>query len=153
MTATAVLLKDGVRVSEARLVPDSSGGGLFRAQLGAPAEPGVYEVAVEADGYSASDLTARASLLVRDEPATAGGELARLDADESLMRQLATGASGGRFLHEHEAPGALPELLSGLHRSRTVTTEYDIWTSWPLFGAAIGLLTLEWLIRRRSGLH
>ena len=153
VTATAVLLKDGVRVSEARLVPDSSGGGLFRAQLGAPAEPGVYEVAVEADGYSDSDFTARASLLVRDEPATAGGELARLDADESLMRQLATGASGGRFLHEHEAPGALPELLSGLHRSRTVTTEYDIWTSWPLFGAAIGLLTLEWLIRRRSGLH
>lgn len=148
INASAVLLKDGAPVGEGRLVPDASGGGLFRADINAPRDAGAYEVAVTADVYSDQQLSARAGVLVR-RPA-ASGELARLDADEPLMRQLAD-VSGGRFLREYEA-AELPVLLAGLSRSRTVTSEYDIWTSWPLFGLAVLLLGIEWLIRRRTGM-
>lgn len=148
IAASAVLLKNGARVGEARLTPDASGGGLFRADITAPRDAGAYEVAVTADIYSEAQLSARAGVLVR-RPA-ASGELARLDADEPLMRQLAD-VSGGRFLREYEA-GELPDLLSDLSRSRTVTSEYDIWTSWPLFSLAVLLLGTEWLIRRRTGM-
>jgi hypothetical protein len=148
ITASAVLLKNGMPVAEALLTPDASGGGLFRAQIAAPGDPGAYEVAITTDLYPAAELSARAGVLVR-RPA-ASGELARLDADEPLMRQLAE-TSGGRFLREYQAE-ELQSLLAGLSRSRTVTSEYDIWTSWPLFTLAVVLLGAEWLIRRRTGM-
>ena len=146
--ASAVLLKDGKPVADARLAPDASGGGLFRADIDAPLAPGPYEVAVTTDRYPDGRLSAGVGILVRRP--SASGELARLDADEALMREVSE-ASGGRFLREYEA-GDLPALLSGLSDTRTVSSEYDLWTSWPLFALAILLLGTEWLIRRRTGM-
>ena len=146
--ASAVLLRDGKPLAEVRLAPDSSGGGLYRGDLEAPAAPGAYEVALTTDRYAGGKLSAGVGVLVRRP--SASGELARLDADEALMREISE-TSGGRFLREYEADD-LPELLSGLSHTRTVTSEYDLWTSWPLFTLAILLLGTEWVIRRRTGM-
>jgi len=43
----------------------------------------------------------------------------------------------------------LPNLLQALDRKQVITKETILWSSWWWFGAAIVLLTAEWLLRKR----
>ena len=46
--------------------------------------------------------------------------------------------------HQH-----LGRLLQSLDRKQVITKETILWSSWWWFGAAIVLLTVEWLMRKR----
>jgi hypothetical protein len=60
--------------------------------------------------------------------------------------------SGGRFLREEQAATDLPSLLQAVDRRQTTVRETVLWSSWWWFGAVLGLLTVEWLLRKRQRL-
>ena len=74
-----------------------------------------------------------------------------LDApNEALLKQIAE-ASSGLFLREEDA-AMLPELLDPLSSGRVVESDTLLWQSYWWFAAIILLLTVEWALRKRSGL-
>ena len=78
------------------------------------------------------------------------GELAELNCNEPLLRELAAN-SGGRYFREEEL-SALIERLKPLSQGRVVETETVLWQSWWWFGAVMLLLALEWALRKRAGM-
>lgn len=78
------------------------------------------------------------------------GEMLDLSTNWSLMEELAT-RSGGKVFPAHQAK-ELIELLQNRSASREFTTEQKVWQSWWTLGLLIGLLSLEWLIRKWAGL-
>jgi len=143
-TVDAALYKDGRRVASIRL--NSEEGGIFRGKT-APLEPGEYEVAVETAAIPENQLKARTSFKVE---ARDTGELTQLSVNEDLLRQIAA-ASGGRYFREENFDRVL-ELLAPMTKGRVIESDTVLWQSWWWFLAIVGLLTVEWLIRKRAGM-
>jgi len=145
-TAYALLARNGQVVASVPLAPDENGGGLYHAStagLGA----GDYEVRVSVDGIPDSEIKARTEFHVA--PADIG-ELTSLGCDEGLLREIAANGNGAYFRVEN-----LDDLISRLRplsSGRIVESETVLWQSWWWFGAVIGLLTTEWILRKRMGL-
>ena len=145
--ATAqIVLPDG-STKETRLA-NSSGqiAGSFReTQL-----PGDYTVKVDVsrNGQALGSARARFHVFAQDI------ELDNASADASALDSLAT-MTGGRSL----APEELPELIDDLARDSenlVETTEPDtksLWDyCWPFFILLVGLLGIEWYLRKKWGL-
>jgi hypothetical protein len=142
----AVLYREGQRVASMRLTPDDNAGGLFRGRTAA-LQPGNYEVGIESPAIPERDTRARTEFKVeRLETA----ELAQLNANEDLLRQVAD-ASGGQYLREEQLPKLL-ELLAPLSQGRVIESDTVLWQSYWWFIPLIGLLTIEWILRKRVGL-
>lgn len=144
--AYALLAREGQVVASFPLTPDPAGGGLFYAKSSALAA-GDYEVRVAVDGVADTELKARTSFRVASVDV---GELTDLGCDEPLLRQLAANANGGYFREENfdDVIAKIAPLSSG----RVIESETVLWQSWWWFAALIGLLTSEWILRKRSGL-
>jgi len=114
--------------------------------------PGLYQLRATLTG---SDVTAGKSfqVLANDR------ELARPYADLTYLAQLSgqTAASGGASFLPSQV-GELIERISELRRTSAapVVTKYRLGdtpaSAWPLFVLLIGLLSAEWILRRRWGL-
>ncbi len=139
----AYLLHDGQEVATLQLEADSTHIGIYRA-LTPPLKAGTYEIAI-AESPSAPRNDARLSLHVSD---LGNPEWATLTMNRTLLETMATN-SNGRFLREEQAATELPNLLQTLDRKQVITQETNLWSSWWWFGAAIFLLTAEWLLRKR----
>ena len=142
----AILYKDGARIATIRLAPDDNAGGLFRGRTAA-LEPGDYEVGVES--VAIADRDARARTQFKVEPRETG-ELAQLNTNEELLRQIAS-VSGGQYLREEQLPRLL-ELLAPMSQGRVIERDTVLWQSYWWFLPLIGLLTIEWILRKRVGL-
>ncbi len=71
-------------------------------------------------------------------------------ADPATMRDVAQ-ASGGQYLDPAE-PRRLLSLLEQAHPPRQASREAEfLWDRPSLFAAIVGLLTIEWFMRRRRG--
>ena len=92
-------------------------------------------------------MKARTSFVVL---APEGGELREIACNGDLLEGMAL-ASGGRFLREEQI-GRLPELLSPLSSGRVVESDTLVWQSYWWFAAIVGLLAIEWTLRKRAGL-
>ena len=72
-------------------------------------------------------------------------------ADPGLMAQIAT-AGGGAALSLADLNG-LPERL---HHAETLFQQksepQSVWDRWPILATILGLLSIEWLLRRRMGM-
>jgi hypothetical protein len=145
-TVDAILLKDGQKVATIRLTADDAGGGIFRGRTAA-LEPGSYEVAVESAAIPESQLKARTSFKVELRET---GELTQLSMNEDLLRQMAS-ASGGRYLREENFDRVL-EYLAPMTQGRVVESDTILWQSWWWFLPIVGLLTTEWILRKRAGM-
>ncbi|MEQ1859820.1 MAG: hypothetical protein ABMA13_07790 [Chthoniobacteraceae bacterium] len=143
-TVDAALFKDGRRVASIRLSAEE--GGIFRGKT-APLEPGNYEVAVETAAIPENQLKARTAFKV--EPRDTG-ELTQLNVNEDLLRQVAA-ASGGRYVREENFDRVL-ELLAPMTQGKVVESDTVLWQSWWWFLPILGLLTIEWLLRKRAGM-
>lgn len=145
-TVDAVLYRDGARAATIRLAPDDNAGGLFRGKTAA-LEPGSYEVAVESAAIPAAELKAHAEFKV--EPRETG-ELTQLSLNEDLLREMSA-ASGGQYLREEDL-GRLPDMLAPMSQGRIIESDTVLWQSYWWFLPIIGLLTAEWIIRKRVGM-
>ena len=94
-------------------------------------------------------VAARAPLHVV-APGESSGERVHLNADEELMAQLAKAADGA-YLREEHARRVL-ERLAPLSRGRVEESDTALWQSWWWFIPLVGLLTAEWILRKRAGL-
>jgi len=145
----ALLFRDGQRVATITLSADDNTGGAFRGKTG-PLAPGSYEVRVDARGLVPQIGDLRAEFHVQSRGGDAAREMANLNCNEELLQQMAR-ASGGE--HWREEDGArLVEKLEPMSKGRIEESETILWQSWWWFVPIIALLTVEWFLRKRSGL-
>ncbi|NLY03190.1 MAG: VWA domain-containing protein [Rhodopirellula sp.] len=142
----ALLWRNGRIASTLSLAPEATGNGIYRGRT-PPLDEGQYEVSVRAAGFSNDAMEARTSFVV-EAPQT--GETDQIACNEELLREMAL-ASGGRYLKEDES-GELPELLRPLSSGQVVESDTLLWQSPWWFAAIIGMLSLEWMLRKRAGL-
>ena len=108
---------------------------------------GDYEVRVAVDGVPDSEIKARANFRVA---AMDSGELTDLGCDEPLLRQLAANANGAYFREENL--GDVVAQIAPLSSGHIIESETVLWQSYWWFSFVIGLLTAEWILRKRAGL-
>ena len=145
-TVDALVWRDGRIVSTVSLTADPGSHGIYRGRTG-PLSEGRYEVSARASGFSEAAMKARTSFVVL---APEGGELREIGCNGDLLEGMAL-ASGARFLREEQI-GRLPELLSPLTSGRVVESDTLLWQSYWWFAAIVGLLAIEWTLRKRAGL-
>jgi len=110
--------------------------------------PGDYAIEVTARRGDQLLGTTRARFFVAPRDL----ELDNASADPDSMEILAK-ATGGKAI----APEQLPELVRELTRQTRYLevkqeTKKTFWDTWPFFLAVVGLLGLEWFLRKRWGL-
>jgi hypothetical protein len=142
----AVLFGDGARIATIRLAPDENAGGLFRGRTAA-LDPGSYEVGIESAAIPERDARARTSFRV--EPRETG-ELTQLSLNEELLRQMSSD-SGGQYLREENLT-RLTDVLAPLSKGHVIESSTALGQSYWWFVPIIGLLTAEWILRKRAGL-
>ena len=127
-----------------RLVLDGEGNGRYRGDLSAWTE----------GEYTFEGRAKRGSLLGEDRGKFTveafNVEYLNTAMNVSLLRTVAT-QSGGTF-HTPETIGELAEELHFPARIQTASWEIPVWNRAWLLWVLIGLLSLEWLIRKRSGM-
>jgi hypothetical protein len=144
--AEAWVYRDGRKVASIKLAPDENLGGTFHGATSALA-PGHYEVRLHAAGLADADAKVKTEFVVRSADA---GELALLNANEDLLRQIAS-QSGGEFFREEEAAD-LASRLEPLSREKVIESDTALWQSWWWFAPILGLLTIEWVLRKWAGM-
>jgi hypothetical protein len=139
-----VLYRDGQKVATITLNPDASG--LYRGKT-ASLEPGSYEVAVESAMVPDGQLKARTQFKVVQRESA---ERSLLSMNEDLLRQVSV-AGAGEFFREEQCD-ELVKKLAPLSSGEVQETDTVLWQSWWWFGAIVALLTVEWILRKRSGM-
>ncbi|MEX0611582.1 MAG: glutamine amidotransferase [Pirellulales bacterium] len=115
------------------------------------AKPGDYQISVTATQRDAVLGTAEARFLVPDQDL----ELDRPAAEPNLMAQLAemTKAAGGAALAAEELPDLLKRLADKPPELKEeVIAKVTYWDTWPFFLLFVGLLGVEWFLRKRWGM-
>jgi uncharacterized membrane protein len=144
--AEAQILKDGRRVAGSDMEPDPNQGGIFHGKWAALAE-GAYEVRMHVDGVPDSEMKAQTFFTVAPQGT---GEMAKLNCDEELLKQIAS-ESGGQYFPEESAMDLL-EKLKPLSQGRIVESDAALWHSYGWFSGVVLLLTVEWFLRKRAGM-
>jgi hypothetical protein len=144
--AEALLYREGKKVATVQLAADENAAGLFQGQVKELAG-GAYEVRVRPEGAAEPDGSVKTEFKVQPREA---GELAVLNANEDLLRQVAA-QSGGEFFREEEI-AELPSRLEPLSRERVFESDTALWQSWWWFAPLVALLTLEWALRKWTGM-
>jgi uncharacterized membrane protein len=114
-------------------------------------KPGDYRITVSAKHGDEMLGTAQARFLVPDQDL----ELDRPAAEPSLMAQLAelTKSAGGAALAAEELPDLLKRLAEKPPElKQEMVAKVTYWDSWPFFLMFVGLLSVEWFLRKRWGL-
>jgi hypothetical protein len=115
------------------------------------ARPGDYRITVTAKDGGKVLGTAEARFLVPEQDL----ELDRPAAEPSLMAQLAemTKTAGGAALAAEELPDLLKRLAEKPPELKEeVIAKVTYWDTWPFFLLFVGLLGIEWFLRKRWGL-
>jgi uncharacterized membrane protein len=143
----AVHTPDGKTVG---VVPTKSGD-QWLATFRDTAKAGDYRIAVTGKNNGAVLGTAEARFLVPDQDL----ELDRPAAEPTLMAQLAefTKPAGGAALAAEELPDLLKRLAEKPPELKEeVVAKITYWDTWPFFLLFVGLLGVEWFLRKRWGL-
>jgi hypothetical protein len=144
----AVLYDEDEKIAaEVELEADENGGGMFRGRT-SELRSGEYEIAIRQKYFlrKATEFDARAPLVVK---AAADRELDDLALNRELLQNVAR-ASGGQYFAEEEARN-LVDLLESIDRKKVIPSQTVLWSSYWWFAAIIGLLTAEWILRKRAG--
>jgi hypothetical protein len=131
---------------ETDLAPVAGPAGNYRAVF-EPQQSGRYEITVEA---VFKDQTLKADSIIV-EIGRPNLEFDRLDLDEIILTEIA-GKTGGRYAHISTAD-RLIERLKRRQQSRQV--QYEVRLYWPplMWAVFVGVLTTEWLLRRKYSLR
>ena len=118
----------------------------FVGMVGGCAEPGDWTIELRrAGGLPAISRRARFTVVRQDL------ELANPVANLAIMAQVATSPGGPRS--PEEVPRIFEEIAATPAAYET-TTQWSMtpWDSWPVFLLLVGLLCVEWALRKRFGL-
>ncbi len=140
----AVVLKTGAGASyHLAPAPDQPGAYVldFPMTAGGPQYLTAY---IESGGRIAGEARCAIQCYAGDE------EAADPALHESVLKQIAL-LSGGRYYPAGEADQLRQALATGAVRL-TPKEERKLWDKWPVLAALLGLLVMEWFLRRRSGL-
>jgi uncharacterized membrane protein len=135
------------RMEESQATPAPGGAeGLYEATFQAAAA-GLYRVTVEARSGTSALGSSSASVLV------GGADVEMTDArlDNELLHRIAL-ASGGRVVGEADVAALAGSLRARLPAAARAATR-DLWNTAWCFVAIVGLLSSEWILRRRWGLR
>lgn len=148
--------REGLRVAVA--VRDPSG-----AEIAAPVEESIEETGVYAVEYRpASPGAHHVSLKAKDE---AGAEVGRLEEAflaEPDLSEFQDARLNGKFLQEvAERSGGgyfslssfaeIARVIPKIDPTQTVTTVLHLWHLAPFYYLVVGMMALEWFLRRRKG--
>ncbi|MFQ5600858.1 MAG: hypothetical protein ACE5G2_09935 [Candidatus Krumholzibacteriia bacterium] len=108
--------------------------------------PGEYEAEAVAEqlGHEVGRDTTRFTV------ETYSVEFANTSQDVGFLRELAE-RTGGRYVAPERAR-AMARELPRAPQPVLLRSEIEIWNTTPLFGLFVGLLAVEWLLRKRRGL-
>jgi hypothetical protein len=109
-------------------------------------EEGIHEVTAEAFQNGKSLGTASAHFRVSDSTA----EFHNAAMNPDLLKRLSA-ATGGRYYSPQNLRN-LPEDISYVEKGRARLEEKDLWDMPFLFLLLAGLVSTEWVIRKRKGL-
>ncbi|MBL9153885.1 MAG: hypothetical protein JNK37_15435 [Verrucomicrobiales bacterium] len=154
---TAVVLRDGEALTRQKMSYRSGSSGLYETSVTGLNQPGEYTVRLEGPAVDAAlqagdgggELTAIETGIVvvaSRNPV----ELAELTADRDFLNHAAQ-VSGGRVAEIGDAD-SLVETFGAPKETLTERRNITLWDKWPLLALFLGLLTTEWVLRRRSGL-
>ncbi len=131
--------------SEFDLQPEE---GRTRAHTGrvAALPPGSFRVELKINGEAPAEPIF-ADFFVQEEKSL---ELSDVSCNRDLLQQIAE-ASGGRVFNADEID-QLPELLRSEAETESKTSETPLWNHWSMLMLFFGLMTLEWIVRKLSGL-
>ena len=116
----------------------------FVAEAG-PFAPGIYRVILHNNIGKPAELTQNVEVI------SASIEKQELSADPELMKKLAE-VSGGEVITAEDVPH-LPDIIRRWEARRQISyRQQSLWDRWWLLSGLLGLLGLEWWLRRREGL-
>jgi hypothetical protein len=125
-----------------RLQPDRTSPGLYEGYFTAPA-PGRYRLEANEDDLEVSNTTEFQVAVVNDELVDTNMRLDGLQRIADL--------TGGRSLGVRDVP-QLATLLNTEPVTTMVRTERPLWDNWLIAALLIGLLGMEWILRRKHDL-
>ena len=143
--AKANIFLDGRKIATIPLEADKNSGE-FRGSTSV-VQTGNYEVKVEVLGYPEDLMLANAQFYVQPPEA---GELAQLDCDEQILKEIASNSTGA-FFREEDA-SALSDRVALLSEGKVMQSDVALWQSYLWFAAIVLLLTIEWILRKRAGM-
>jgi uncharacterized membrane protein len=143
----AKLKEPGGQTTEVQLTAVPGPSGHYAAQF-EPKGSGTYELALEA---RIREQSVAAPDKIRFEVGRPNLEFEKLDMNEKLMMKIASNGSG-RYKHLSTAGDFIDQLNRSQHKKREYFTKplfNPVWC-WSLF---VGLVTVEWILRRRFQLR
>ena len=147
---SGVIRSDSTILARVPLIEDPSVPGFYSgiyAGQTATLPVGEYQFSVEAVGFSQSALDVAATFWVEEVDSA---EHQRIACNEELLRKLSS-STRGEYLHEEDA-SRIVELLRPISHGRVVQSSMLLWQSYWWFCAALLLLAVEWIVRKRVGL-
>lgn len=147
--------KEGKRISTQKMSYRSESSGIYETRIGSLADAGEYELKLVGDEVDSAlaafpegpeELSTELLVVTTRNPV----ELAELTADRDFLSR-ATLLTGGKMAELHDLDSLLTSFgapKETLKERRNVT----LWDTWPLLLSFLGLVTAEWILRRRSGL-
>ncbi len=135
-------------VKPVQLTPQKQSGGAMAEFVGTD-HPGDYWVSVRAtvDGKAAGLPTTTRFIVEARDP-----ELDNPAADPDLMSEIAA-LTGASAVPPEKLGAFLDDLLkSGISTELTRNRLVNLWDNWPLLLLFSTVMTLEWFVRKRSGL-
>jgi hypothetical protein len=149
--AAVTVRRDGVLVLRRKLEYIGDLPGMYSAELG-ELPSGSYTVELEGPEVRAAlaaDGLDGLSTSFSVDPA-ASTEVVELSADATLPGTIAE-MTGGVAVPAWKA-AEIPAVLRPAEFTVEERADYDLWSSWPLLAALLGLATAEWILRKRVGL-
>ena len=153
---SAVLYRDGQPLARQKMSYRSGSSGVYETSLAPLPQSGDYTLQLEGsavDEALAAEVESGLDRVETEFVVVASRnpvELAELTADRDFLAH-ATQVSGGRLAEI----GEVESLLDSFGAPKEKLTErrrITLWDQWPIIVTFLGLLTTEWIFRRRSGL-
>ena len=139
---SAILYRDDRVVGEVKLEDDGNESGIFRGRSD-KLTAGRYQIRVRGK----REYEATAELVVKD---TANREIVELSLNRDLLQSMAL-YSGGEYFDEEQL-GGLSSVINRMDQKKVISSETSLWDSWWWFVPVMVLLTIEWWLRKKSGM-
>lgn len=141
-----ILERDGRLYSSIQLEQEQDARGFYRTTLG-PMPVGSYRVRLKVVGVPDDALSLQTQFIVQPPVDV---EMQALACNQESLRQAAF-LTGGEFSMLDKA-STISEKLKQYRTGRIVESQTLLWQSYPWFATIVGLLAIEWHLRKRSGL-